>query len=131
MNIIKYIQGLFKTQPKEETDNQLTISVQKNGTIVVDMQLPNASTTDAEQFAYMLFMLNEGRLCQTILNLLSDFAAQNTSGINFMEKSILTWHNLIDAYEQTLEQAGGNKTNKNNDPIVSPSQFYQNIGHKG
>lgn len=118
-------QNIESTQYSDNT-NRLIISVKPDGKITIDLDAPNYTQADAEHFAVMLFLLNEGQCSQTILDLLFDLTVKDKSYVKFMEKIITTWSGKI------IEAEGGDTlilTDQMN-PIVSPSSFYTNIGQQ-
>lgn len=127
-NLLKNFIGLFHHEKpvtnNTELDNQIIISVPKNGRVKIDLKISNYSDLDAETFGLMLFFMNEGYYAQTILDLLFDLTAnKQKQSINFMEKSINAWSIAINNFDISPET---NTINKQ-DPIISPTSFYKNI----
>lgn len=106
----------FKNTPIKSTDNLLIIRVDKQGKILIDFDINQWTDKDCENFGTMLFYMNEGVYIQTILDLFSFFAKKDTKYINFMNKTIKQWSDLV----------ANNNTNA--EPVVSPSRFYQTTG---
>ena len=108
----------------EDKDNQITISIPKNGKVKIELKVNNYSELDAETFGLMLFFMNEGYYAETIVNLLFDLTLnKEKKTIAFMEKSIDAWSTAINNFDI---QPNTNIIN-NQDPIISPTSFYKNI----
>lgn len=113
--------------PKPETINkynQLTISVDNNGKIVIKFDINNFSNHDAKNFGLMLYYMNEGLYVETILDLLTQSTDKNTNYTNFIEKTISSWSTKVsESYKDDEDIADINS------PIVSPSDFYKKTGY--
>lgn len=114
-----YIKQIFKKTPSTPTAlsglNKMIVYVQKDGRIFIDLDISNKDENQAKYFGSMLFLVNEGYCSQIAINLLSSFATKNPSYIEFVQNTMAAWSTEIDNYN-------------NCNPIVSPANFYKNIG---
>lgn len=102
--------------------NELIIRVTSEGRIFVNFDINNFSQSDCDNFATMLYYMNEGHYVQTILDLFLYFAKEDPKYVNFMDKVLRKWSGLVDNIKDDYGL-------KDDAPIIAPSAFYKLTGH--
>lgn len=111
MNILNW----FKKKQPIDTNNKLVFEIKKDGNLVIDVNLNDNSLEAQEYLGRVLFELNNGNYAQSMMNLLLEIGKKDTSYSFMVNKSINVWYSHI--------------INKEDKPIISPSQFNRNDKH--
>lgn len=123
-NIIAYLKSFFynkKTEP--HFDNQLMVRVDKDGRIFVNFDIQHFSQNDCDNFASMLYYMNEGFYVGTILDLLLHLGKQDSRYVDFMDKVVHKWSKLLTEHNHMQVDIRYQK------PIIAPSEFYKLTGY--
>ena len=117
--ILSFIKQLFSKPTIPETpiqsNNSICFSIEDDGKVKINYQLCQTNDKDADKFANLLFLINEGYYVKDILDSMVSIVEQNNNHQTFIHNIISYWSiyaNIIDV--ETTEK-----------PIVSPSQFYR------
>lgn len=116
--MFQYLQSLFKKNKKSNNDNTLTIVCDHNKNNKIHVNFNKTSPESAQQFAEMLFLLNEGYYTKLILEILQEISKTDTDQTNFINDVISRWSSFVlevENYEQ----------DQLNSPIVAPTYFYK------
>lgn len=127
--MIKYLVSLFK-EPKKQQQQTTT---QKNNTYIcivpnlssensapdIEVSIDSLSDQTAKKIAEAVLDLNSGNYYHDIVATLIDISAQNDQTFLFVKK---IFQHMEDAYPTLVF----NKTKIDNQPIISPSNFYAN-----
>lgn len=107
------------TSDKEE--NRFVVNIKKDGTVFLDFILPHIDDKDCENFALVLYLLNEGMYIQSILDSLSEIRQKDKESIAIVNKIISSWSKLVNQYGISEQ------VNIYEKPVVSPTQFYKGM----
>ncbi|MFM7795449.1 MAG: hypothetical protein ACKO7N_01655 [Candidatus Nitrosotenuis sp.] len=120
----------FKKPKDNDTEdtkyNILIVSVDSDGKIFLNFDVNNFSDKNAENFGMMLYYLNEGMYVETILDLFLHFMKNDNRFETFTQDTIRTWSKLVNEFGIREEFIN----NKNTDPIIAPSDFYNKTEYK-
>jgi hypothetical protein len=113
-----------ESESEDQTDshNSISLVLQEDGQFFIKIEISSKELKNGEKFGECLFLLNEGYLVQSILDLLNEMVIKDPTLVYFMDKTITKWSEKIKDSEQI------SKKNVANKPIISPSQFYSGIG---
>lgn len=116
-NYIKKI--IYKTIENEQQDNSITFSVDDLGKIKTIISITNKAQHSSDDFAYLLYHLNEGGFTKIILDTLFEIS-------NKYPENALLISDIITKWSEKIKHSPDYNSEEN--PIVSPSQFYTYLG---
>ena len=117
--LLKYINPKNR-QENKETCNSIVFKIDQDQKIHLHIDAHNFSSKDADKFALLLFLLNEGYYIQTFLDLITDFAKHNPRQAEFVQQIISSWSNKI-----TENNTYANiETDIQEEPLIKPTQFH-------
>lgn len=115
-----YIKTLFtKTDKQTEQDNNIVFSVDDLGKFKTVISITDKTQESSGDFAQLLYHLNEGGFTKIILDTLFEISHKYPDQSLFISEIITKWSDKI---KQSPEY------NSEENPIVSPSQFYTYLG---
>lgn len=117
-NLFNKLVSLFYTNKK--ISNYILFELDKDGDIPnVKLKIMDTSDASSEKFAEMLYNINKGIYNQSILDLLLDVGAQDSTINNYINSTIVWW--------KIFNAQSGNLTTKKHHPIVKPTDFNRYV----
>jgi hypothetical protein len=115
--MINFIKNLFNRNQElpENTipNNSLLFSINPSGEPFIKIRIEDAEDFSAINFGKLLCLINDGKMQQSMLDVLLDISKQNNISHKFIQKVLLTWRD-----ENTKEYS---KLDLN--PIIKPTDF--------
>jgi hypothetical protein len=129
MNILKSIKNWFSTETthssksnKTDTKNSITFSIDGFGRPWIALSIENTNDKSCEEFAKMLFHINDGFYEENTLDLIVSLAKDKPDIALALETILISWGMLL----ATEDQEPKNKTSKNteNRPFIRPRNVF-------
>jgi len=115
--MINFVKKLFsRNQQLPENiplNNSLLFSINTSGEPLIKIRIEDANEFSAINFGKLLCLINDGKMQQSMLDVLLDISKQNDISHKFVQKVLLTWRE-----ENTKEYS---KLDLN--PIIKPTDF--------
>lgn len=112
--LLSKIMGFFTKNNPKSNKIILEINPQTNPLLLIDIQ--NMTKDSALQLGELFYLLNNGRLQQTIVDALTSFASDSSEKYQFIETLLIHWESSTRL---------GKKNQDSSAPVIKPTKVFR------
>jgi hypothetical protein len=119
INFLKKYFFTTKNNEEESPYNSVLFSIDNTGQPFIKIRIQNTDHIDGDHFGKLLCSINDGKMQQSMIDVLLDISKQGDTTNKFVQKTLLSWRdqNTKEYFKIDL------------DPIIKPTDF-NTIGKK-
>lgn len=110
--------GLYQTKersikPSDNTTNSIKFEIDEWNRFIITIRIENANTLSCEEFGKMLYLINDGRYDQKIVEVLVELGKNKQLPIDNVQQIMSGWTSLL-----------ATEMDENREPCIKPTQVF-------